>query len=115
MPFAATWMDLDIIILSKPDRETKILYDSTYIWNLKYATNKLIYKTEMYKTQIYGYMELIQYLIIVHGKNMKKNINNLIILLYTKNKHNTANQLCFNKIHKFTHTYKVFGISIDGF
>lgn len=90
-------------------------HEITYIWNLKYDTNKLIYKTEMYKTQIYGYMELIQYLIIVHGKNMKKNINNLIILLYTKNKHNTANQLCFNKIHKFTHTYKVFGISIDGF
>ena len=26
MPFAAKWMDLDIIILSKPDRERQISY-----------------------------------------------------------------------------------------
>ena len=30
MPFAATWMDLDIIILS----ERKISYDITHVWNL---------------------------------------------------------------------------------
>ena len=41
-------MDLDIIILSssKSDRERKIPYDITYMWNLKYDTNELIYKTE---------------------------------------------------------------------
>ena len=46
MPFAATWMDLEIIILSKSDRERQILYDITYMQNLKNDTNELIYKTE---------------------------------------------------------------------
>ena len=40
MPFAATWKDLEIIIL----RERQI-YDITYMWNL-YYTNELTYKTE---------------------------------------------------------------------
>ena len=37
LPFAATWMDLEIIILSevKSDRERQISYDVTYTWNLK--------------------------------------------------------------------------------
>ena len=37
MPFAATWMDLDIIRPSevKSDRERQISYDITYMWNLK--------------------------------------------------------------------------------
>ena len=35
MPFAATWMDLEIIILSKSDRERQVSYDTTYMWNLK--------------------------------------------------------------------------------
>ena len=30
---------------SKPDRERQI-YDVTYMWNLKYDTNEIIYKTE---------------------------------------------------------------------
>ena len=34
MPFEATWMDLEIIILSE-DRERQILHDITYMWNLK--------------------------------------------------------------------------------
>ena len=46
MPFAPTWMDLEIIILSKSERERQIPYDITYTWNLKYDTNELIYKTE---------------------------------------------------------------------
>ena len=33
MPFAATWVDLEIIILSKSERQ--ISYDMTYLWNLK--------------------------------------------------------------------------------
>ena len=45
MPFAATWMDLKIIILSEI-RQRQIPYDITYMWNLKYDTNELIYKTE---------------------------------------------------------------------
>ena len=35
MPFAARWMDLEIIILSKSNRERQIPYDTTYMWNLK--------------------------------------------------------------------------------
>ena len=36
MPFAATWMELETLILSerKSERETQIPYDITYIWNL---------------------------------------------------------------------------------
>ena len=45
MPFAATWVDLEIIILSKV-RKRKIPYDITYLWNLKHNTNELIYETE---------------------------------------------------------------------
>jgi len=44
MPFAATWMDLKIFILSEV-RERQILYDITYMWNLKNSTNELIYET----------------------------------------------------------------------
>ena len=40
MSFAATWMDPEIIILSE------LLYDITYIWNLKYDINELIYETD---------------------------------------------------------------------
>ena len=49
MPFAATWMDLEIIILSaiKSERERQIPYDIAYLWNLKYDTNEFIYKTEI--------------------------------------------------------------------
>ena len=45
MPFAATWMDLEMIILSKV-RQRQMSY-ITYMWNLKqHDTNELIYKTE---------------------------------------------------------------------
>ena len=44
MLFAATWMDLEIIILSE-DRERQISY-ITYMWNLKTDANELIYKIE---------------------------------------------------------------------
>ena len=48
MPFAATWMDLEIIILGevRSDRERQALYDITYMWNLKCGTNEPIYKTK---------------------------------------------------------------------
>ena len=37
MPFVATWMDLEIVILSevKSDRERQISHDIAYMWNLK--------------------------------------------------------------------------------
>ena len=46
MPFAAMWMQLEILILSEVSQKEKdIPYDITYMWNLKYGTNKPIYKT----------------------------------------------------------------------
>ena len=49
MPFAATWMQLDILILSeiKSERVRQIPYDITYMWNLKCGTNAYIYETEI--------------------------------------------------------------------
>ena len=47
MPFAATWMQLEIIMQSKSERERQIPYDVTYIWNLKHGTDESIYKTEI--------------------------------------------------------------------
>ena len=46
MPFAALWMDLEIIILSEVRKRRQIPYGITYMWNLKYDTNELIYGTE---------------------------------------------------------------------
>ena len=41
MPFAATWMDLEVSMLSEmSDRERQILYDSTYMCNLKNKTSE---------------------------------------------------------------------------
>ena len=46
MPFTATWMQLEII-LSMSARERQVPCGVTYVWNLKYGTNELIYKTEI--------------------------------------------------------------------
>ena len=48
MPLAATWMNLEIIILSEVSQmEKDISYNITYMWNLKENdTNELIYKRE---------------------------------------------------------------------
>ena len=45
MLFAATWMELEIIILSEVRRGSH-LYDVTYMWSLKYDATELIYKTD---------------------------------------------------------------------
>ena len=39
MPLVATWMDLE------SERERQILYDITYMQNLKYDTNEVIFQT----------------------------------------------------------------------
>ena len=48
MPFAATWMDLDMIILGEVSQtgERQMSYDITYMWALKKGTDGL-YKTEI--------------------------------------------------------------------
>ena len=35
VPFAETWMNLEIIILNEEIRQRQISYDMSYIWNLK--------------------------------------------------------------------------------
>ena len=51
MPFATTWLDLKIIMLSKiSQREKQMPYDITYMSNLKCDTNEHTDKT---KTQSY--------------------------------------------------------------
>ena len=43
MPFATTWMQLEIIILnevSQKDTDKYHFYDITYMWNRKYDTNE---------------------------------------------------------------------------
>ena len=54
IPFATTWMDLEIIILSEIIQKEKDIYHMiTYMWNIKYDTNELIYETEI-DSQIYS-------------------------------------------------------------
>ena len=46
MPFSATWMDLESVILSEVSQTEKEKYHVPYMWNLKRNyTNELIYKT----------------------------------------------------------------------
>ena len=46
MPFAATWMKLETLILSKSERERQIPYDISYIWNLIDGTNEHFHRKE---------------------------------------------------------------------
>ena len=48
MPFAVTWMDLEIVILSEvSQRKTNIIWYRLYVESKKNDTNELIYKTEI--------------------------------------------------------------------
>ena len=46
MPFAPTWLDLEIIILSEVNQR-QMSYDITYMWSLKNVINELIYKIQI--------------------------------------------------------------------
>ena len=46
MPFAAAWIDLEIIIVNKVREKKTKTYDITSMWNLKKLSNELIYETE---------------------------------------------------------------------
>ena len=49
MPFAAIWMDSEIIILNEMSEKTNIiwLWYHLYVWSKKNYTNGLIYRTEI--------------------------------------------------------------------
>ena len=54
MPFSATWMDLEIVILSEVSQRRNIVC-IPYLRNLKRNdTNKITYKTETHRKQTYG-------------------------------------------------------------
>ena len=48
MPFVATWMELETLILSKSERERQVSYDITYTWNLIYGINEPFHRKEMH-------------------------------------------------------------------
>ena len=45
MPFSATWVQVEIIILNEVSQKDKDKYH-TYMWNLKYETNEPICERE---------------------------------------------------------------------
>ena len=45
-PFAATWMQLESIILSEINQKEKEKYHIVYMWDLKYDTGALVLETE---------------------------------------------------------------------
>ena len=48
MPFAAIWMDLEIVTLSEISQtKTNIIWYHLYVESKKKGTNELIYKTEI--------------------------------------------------------------------
>ena len=77
MSFAATWLNLEITILSevKPHRERQILYDSIYMWNLKNDTNELIYITKTNSQTQKTNLWLPKGKGVEGGKNQKFGIN----------------------------------------
>ena len=58
MPFAATWMDLEIVILSDV-RQRQISYDIAYMWTLKKMIQINLFtkqkQTHRLRKQTYGY------------------------------------------------------------
>ena len=61
MPFAATWMDIEVIILSKvTQKDNNKYYIISLIYKSKCDTNELIYETEkdLHRKQTYGYQKV---------------------------------------------------------
>ena len=66
MSFASTQMQPEIIILNEVNQKDN--YHITYMWNLKYDRNELIYKTHKHGKQIRNCQEMgLQ--IIIHRMN----------------------------------------------
>ena len=54
IPFAATWRQLEIILLSKSERERQIPYDITSMWTLNYAPIAERKRTPRHRDQTCG-------------------------------------------------------------
>ena len=59
-PFATTWVDIEVIILSKSDKEKQISYNIIYMWYLKRKVIQIYLFTKQEQTyrfrkQTYGY------------------------------------------------------------
>ena len=54
VPFVATWMGLEIIILSEVSIQRKT-YDSAYMWNLKKKRYEQTHRKNKQKTKTYDY------------------------------------------------------------
>ena len=55
MSLVTTWMDLEIIILSKPERERQILYGITYVWNINVTQmNVSMKQTQTHRHRAYN-------------------------------------------------------------
>ena len=49
IPFAATWMELETLILSEvKKRKTNAIHDITYLWNLINGTNEPFHREEIH-------------------------------------------------------------------
>ena len=46
MPFAATWIELETLILSEVSQKKDKCHMIAHIWNLIYGTNKTFYRKE---------------------------------------------------------------------
>ena len=82
MPFSATWMDLEISILSEVSQTKTNIYDFAYIWNLKY--DQMILFTKQKQTHRH-----IRQAMVTNGERGRGGINqeygvNRNTLLYVK-------------------------------
>ena len=56
MPFAATWMELETLILSEvSQKEKEKYYMISHIWNLIYGTNESFHKKENHRLPVTGH------------------------------------------------------------
>ena len=107
----------------KSETERQIAHDIISMCNLKYDTNELIYETETH-SQTHGTdLWLPRESVGGGGMDWEFEISrckllyifqeNWIIWLYTRNEHNTVNQLYFNKINVNTEIEKKLQISVS--
>ena len=68
MPFAATWIDLEMVILSEVSgRERQILYDIVYMWNLN---KKKIQVSFMVFIHFCGFFDLEIFLVVLELRSL---------------------------------------------